>query len=237
MIRVRGWDFLGSDPLCGYYNFMSIILALETSLATCSVALQTDKQIYFRAAPAVIAGSNQILQLVSEVLQEADIAIKDLTAIAWSHGPGSFTGLRIGAAAVQGLALPHTIPLIPISSLAAQALQGYQQRNAPFIGVIINAHGGNAYVGWYQSEGLKPIMPETMLPIATIQLPNQTPWVLVGDLPPIEIPGLVATTPWLGSLWPSAHDILQLALSSLSSAQPPDHVQPNYLNLPNYQKS
>jgi tRNA threonylcarbamoyladenosine biosynthesis protein TsaB len=104
------------------------ILALDCSTEACSVALLSDTgqdtpevQQLFELAPR--QHTQRILPLVEQLLSDSQTTVNQLDAIAFGRGPGSFTGLRICLGAVQGLAFGADLPVIPISTLAAQAQQ------------------------------------------------------------------------------------------------------------------
>jgi len=90
------------------------------------VALSIDDDMIYREASAPRSHTQLILPQVEEVLTEADSRLQDLDALAFGRGPGSFTGLRIAAGVVQGLALGAELPVAPISSLAALAQGVYR---------------------------------------------------------------------------------------------------------------
>ena len=96
---------------------MKGILAVETSTDACSVALRTVGGDVFKYAQEPRSHTKLVIPMIQDVLSEASLALSDLDAIAIAIGPGSFTGLRIGFAAVQGLAYGLNIPVLPISSL------------------------------------------------------------------------------------------------------------------------
>ena len=101
---------------------MSRILALETSSAWCSVALSAGDQTPLTRHQRVSAGASQLLlPWVDELLAEAQLELATLDALAVGVGPGAFTGVRLGVAAAQGLAISQNLPVIPVASLDAIA--------------------------------------------------------------------------------------------------------------------
>ena len=103
---------------------MANLLAIDTSSAWCSVALSLGDQELDLRHEAVSAGASQILlPWIESLLSNSKISLKDLDAIAIGVGPGAFTGVRLGVAAVQGLAISHNLPVISVSSLDAIAAQ------------------------------------------------------------------------------------------------------------------
>jgi tRNA threonylcarbamoyladenosine biosynthesis protein TsaB len=101
------------------------LLAIETSSRTGSVALGIDGAVAERTIATPREQTAQILGLIDALLAEAGIRIADLDALVFGRGPGSFTGLRIAAAVVQGLSLAAGVPIVPVSSLAALAQRGF----------------------------------------------------------------------------------------------------------------
>jgi tRNA threonylcarbamoyladenosine biosynthesis protein TsaB len=95
--------------------------ALETSTEWCSVALWMDGEIHAAERLAGHRHSELALPMLERLLQSCNITVKDLEAIAFGAGPGSFTGLRIACGLAQGLALPRSLPVIGIPTLEALA--------------------------------------------------------------------------------------------------------------------
>ena len=137
---------------------MANILAIDTSSAWCSVALSLGEQLPSLKHEAVTAGASQLLlPWVDSLLAEANISLKELDAIAVCIGPGAFTGVRLGVAAVQGLAISHDIPVIPICSLdaiAAQLIQteSFRNLNPQRFAIAIDARMEEVYWAIYEAQ-------------------------------------------------------------------------------------
>jgi len=94
--------------------------------------------------------ADNILPMVQEVLLEATISLSDLQAIAFTRGPGAFTGVRIGTSVAQGLALGANLPLIAVSSLAVLAQGSYRDTGAKSCLAALDARMSEVYFGVYQ---------------------------------------------------------------------------------------
>src|SRR5690606_20372169 len=104
------------------YN-MALILALDTSTEACSCALQLGDAVFEDHALQPRQHARLILPMVQGLLKANGLRPADLDAWSVGRGPGSFTGLRIAAGVVQGLAFATSLPVIPVSTLASLALQ------------------------------------------------------------------------------------------------------------------
>lgn len=100
---------------------MTTILAIDTASDACSVALYREGMYEQRYAVAPRQHSQIIFSMLGELLPDGRLCQQGVDAIAYGSGPGSFTGLRIAASAVQGLAFANDLPAIPVSTLACQA--------------------------------------------------------------------------------------------------------------------
>jgi tRNA threonylcarbamoyladenosine biosynthesis protein TsaB len=100
---------------------MTTILAIDTATEACSVALCRDGQYSERYEVIPRLHSQRLLPMLQDLLPDGDLRAQGIDAIAYGCGPGSFTGLRIAASAVQGLAFANNLPAIPVSTLACQA--------------------------------------------------------------------------------------------------------------------
>ena len=103
---------------------MTRILAIDTSSAWCSVALSIDDERPAFLHQKVSAGASQLLlPWIEQLLNAAKINLSSLDAIAIGVGPGAFTGVRLGLASVQGLAVATKLPVLPVISLDAIAAE------------------------------------------------------------------------------------------------------------------
>ena len=136
---------------------MTRILAIDTSTAWCSVALSLGDQTPLLRHELVSAGASQlVLPWVESLLQQANLKLSDLDAIAVGIGPGAFTGVRLGVAAVQGLAISCDLPILPVSSLDAIAAQlikenAFKQANPKAFSIAIDARMEEIYWAKYES--------------------------------------------------------------------------------------
>ena len=136
---------------------MARLLAIDTSSSWCSVALSTGtERPTFRHEKLSAAASQNLLPWIETLLQEAKLELKNLDAIAVGIGPGAFTGVRLGVAATQGLALSANLPVIPVISLDAIAAQFSQsdQANSSVknLVVAIDARMDEVYWAQYQLQ-------------------------------------------------------------------------------------
>jgi tRNA threonylcarbamoyladenosine biosynthesis protein TsaB len=125
------------------------ILAIETSTLTGSVALVSDGRLLGETTLSVsVQHSERLMPAVEQLLRDANTPADQVDLFAVAQGPGSFTGLRIGIAAAQGLALARSKPLVGISTL-----MGLSMNAAFFPGLVVpvlNAFRGEVYFGRYR---------------------------------------------------------------------------------------
>lgn len=125
------------------------ILAIETTGATASVAIINEKeQIYEEVSTGTLNHLQFLMPMVEKVLEKSQLQINDLTAIAASEGPGSFTGIRIGVSSARALAQALQIKTISVPTLKT-FLYNVPEYNGIFC-PIFDARRGQVYGGAYQ---------------------------------------------------------------------------------------
>ena len=128
------------------------ILAIETTGASASVAVIDEKgQIFEEASSETLNHLQFLMPMVGKVLEKSKLQIGDLTAIAASEGPGSFTGIRIGVSSARALAQALQIPCISVPTLKTflYNAESYQGVYCP----IFNARRSQVYGGAYKWKG------------------------------------------------------------------------------------
>jgi tRNA threonylcarbamoyladenosine biosynthesis protein TsaB len=132
-----------------------MILAIETSTPVCSVALQNSAgRILEKRIEGRGVHSDHTFLFAEELMERADTSISGLEAVLFSNGPGSYTGLRIGAAAIKGLLFGREIPLFTFPTLLAFAAGAMGRQSSGTIHAVIDARRNHLY---YQSVGIRQL--------------------------------------------------------------------------------
>ncbi|MFC4258355.1 tRNA (adenosine(37)-N6)-threonylcarbamoyltransferase complex dimerization subunit type 1 TsaB [Marinobacter lacisalsi] len=217
------------------------LLAIDTSTDACSVALLSSGELsgHYRVEPR--GHTRLIMPMVRQVLADHDLAISDLDALAFAAGPGSFTGLRIATGVIQGLAWGLDVPVMPVSSLAAVALELAEARGAEEgdgIAVAFDARMDEVYWGCFRLvDGLPELLaPERVCPPEQVSLPGgPARWLAGGSgwryaerIPETVIGAVESPDPECG---PDARFVARLAARSLRTGGgvPAAKAQPVYL--------
>jgi tRNA threonylcarbamoyladenosine biosynthesis protein TsaB len=203
----------------------SRLLAVETSSEACSLALLWDGTVVNRHQQAQLQHAELLLPWVRELLADAGASLKGLDAIAFGRGPGSFTSLRIGLGAVQGLAWGVELPVIPLSSLAAVAEQ-VETRSGESILVAMDARMGEVFHGQFRRNDrreLEAISAEAVSTPENVFVPDPGSTVMAGSAFGRfeQLESLAAKAPAVhAGLLPSATALLSLAQHWLQHHQP-----------------
>jgi tRNA threonylcarbamoyladenosine biosynthesis protein TsaB len=150
------------------------LLALDTATEVCTAALWLDGEVLERFEPGG-QHSERILPMVDALLAQAGLVLTQLDALAFGRGPGSFTGLRIGAGVVQGLAFGAGLSVVPVSSLAALA----QGQDAVKVLAAFDARMRQVYWGVYvrNAQGLMELQgAEGVFSPLLIPIPEGAGW-------------------------------------------------------------
>lgn len=215
-------------------KFSGNILALDTATESCSVALWQDGEVteHFEIAPR--RHGDLVLDMVANLLGEADLTMQDLHYLACGRGPGAFTGVRLGLSIAQGLALGADLQVIPISTLQALAFEARQhgnQNNGPTVLAALDARMGDIYVGGFTlaDEKIDVLTAEQVITPDALNLETRyaigvgTGFTTYNDLLAPKVDHILPDT------WPRARHIATLASHQTESAVPPEHLEPTYL--------
>lgn len=214
------------------------LLALDTSSDACSVALAKDEDIYHLHDIIPRGHANGLLSRIDHLLQHTGMRLDELDAIAYGCGPGSFTGLRIAAAAVQGLAFASKLPVIPISDLAILAQGAWRRHKASQVAVALDARMNEVYYGLYALDEysiMSTRSAECVCQPAQINVPAAGTWQGVGNGWAVyaqELQAREVTVPVLDAqALPDAVDLLSLARVALLEGRlvTPQAALPVYL--------
>jgi tRNA threonylcarbamoyladenosine biosynthesis protein TsaB len=213
------------------------LLAIETSSEIGTVALASDGSIVEQRIEIPRAQTERILPIVDDLLSTSGLSLSDLDGITFGQGPGSFTGLRVAAAVSQGLALASTIPLLPVSSLAAMAQGVWRTDGETKVLVCADARMGEVYWGAYEirEDIVEPLSAERLSKPDRVRWEGEDDWIAVGS-------GFCAYAEILSgatdmarqiaaSVRPFARDLLPRAIFDLRNGGgvPPTEATPVYL--------
>lgn len=135
---------------------MSLILCIETSGFVCSVAISQngDCKSFKSVADKEYRHAEVLHTLVAKALEEANVKLNDINAIAVSKGPGSYTGLRVGVSSAKGFCYTLGIPLIAINTLyliAVAAKNKIDNKNTFPFTAMIDARRDEVYLQEFDS--------------------------------------------------------------------------------------
>ena len=216
-----------------------LILAFETSAKAASVALHDGQKLLAEGYQNTGMPHSQTLMVMAEdALKQCGKTAADVTAVAVAEGPGSFTGVRIGAAAAKGFAWGREIPCYGISTLEAMAhsLGIYQGYICP----VMDARRAQVYNAlFYVNRGeITRVAPDRAIALAALgeEIKNLTePVFLVGDGSNLCYNTLLKDVPNL--VLPSEHRMHQRAVgvALLAATQAAQGIAPTGAELtPNY---
>ena len=213
------------------------LLAIDCSTERMSVALAQGERRWTHEAGGGAQASAALIPAIMGLLDEAQLTLKELDAIAFGQGPGAFTGLRTACAVAQGLALGAKLRLLPIDSLLMLAhaalsshpsLREAKRRSNPQASrvlSVLDARMGQVYAAAYEHgpEGWRCLQPPSLSQPEALVLPagwQELGFVLASNAHAIY-PAAFASTLSQGGVaieaWPQA--VLMLDLAALAYAR------------------
>jgi tRNA threonylcarbamoyladenosine biosynthesis protein TsaB len=163
-----------------------LMLALESSAKAASAAVfADDKLLGLSVQNGGLTHSRTLLPMAESLLKNMDKTVRDVELVAVAHGPGSFTGLRIGMAEAKGLCWALEIPVVGVSTLEAMAYGGPTMEGA-MLCCAMDARRGQVYNALFTVEGGKPqrLTPDRAISVAELEgelVSYKKPWILLGD--------------------------------------------------------
>jgi tRNA threonylcarbamoyladenosine biosynthesis protein TsaB len=189
-----------------------------------------------------------MMPMIEALLESAELTLENLDALAYGHGPGSFTGLRIAAGTIQGLAFGLGIPVVGVSTLEALSLQAHRHHRARFVMPMLDARMGELYTGAYRVTprvgndaggfDIEQVLPEQVCAPGLLELPaalREHDWLAIGsglvmhdDLPECLRASIAQQLP---EPQPDAEDMVILAAQAFARGEAVAAVeaQPVYL--------
>ncbi|MCT8972142.1 tRNA (adenosine(37)-N6)-threonylcarbamoyltransferase complex dimerization subunit type 1 TsaB [Microbaculum marinisediminis] len=128
------------------------ILAVDTALSACSVAILLGDRAVVRCEPMPRGHAEALMPMLADALAEAGIGYGAIDRFAVTVGPGTFTGVRVGVAAVRGLALATGRPAVGVTTLEALAATA-RRREAVAMLVAMDARRDEIYAQTFSAEG------------------------------------------------------------------------------------
>jgi tRNA threonylcarbamoyladenosine biosynthesis protein TsaB len=220
---------------------MTLLLSLETSSPICSIALHSTESGRLLGQSELRlekSHSTHLTVLIEQLITNAGHTLRDLAAVAVSDGPGSYTGLRIGAAAAKGLCFALDIPLVAVGTLPALAHQvatSVPRADTYLYAPMLDARRQEVYTALYRADGSELAAPAPLIltPEALVeQLAHHS--VLFFGSGAAKFQSLVSDNPsaaFLSDVQPSAVNVGELALGTYQRQEFQDvaYYEPFYL--------
>lgn len=223
------------------------ILAVDTSATAASVAVaEENKLIGEFSINTALTHSQTLMPMVDELLKNTGLSVNDIDAVAVNAGPGSFTGVRIGVAAVKGIAFPKNLPCVSVSTLESMAYN--MLGNDCIVCSVMDARCSQVYNALFRVKGCTVTRMTDDRALSLTDLKNELrnineKVVLVGD-------GAVLCSKFLGEelenimLAPfnnriqTASSVVYAAFEKINNGETvkADELMPVYLRLPQAQR-
>lgn len=205
------------------------ILAFETSIGNCSVALFANNKEYYLESKNKMMQSEELIIMVNQILNDNGITYKQLDAITCSIGPGSFTGIRVGIAAARGMKKAlKSLRLIGVSTLEALAHNSTMAltKNQKIL-AILKAYGDEFYVQEFDFNK-KPLSPINILQESELR-ENHKKYDLILSHKDELVPSTIVEL--------DARSILNVAKEIAKNSGQNTDITPLYIKKPNIHKN
>jgi|SRR5699024_1161322 len=212
------------------------MLALDASTEALSVAVHDSAQPqtareHFEIAPR--AHATRLLPLAQQLLADQGWSLTQLDGLAFGRGPGAFTGLRIAAGLVQGLAYGVHLPVVPVSTLQALAARTLARHACTHVQVVQDARMGEIYAAEYrhQSGRVACIGAERVLAPSGLEIFHREGWRHAGNGWPVVATAGAQALPAVAEQWPHAADMAAIGCVALAVGAGVDAAQalPSYV--------
>jgi tRNA threonylcarbamoyladenosine biosynthesis protein TsaB len=193
---------------------MTLTLAVDTTAEFGSIALADENGVREEVAVHAPQGFSQVLfGEIEALIERHGVALREIDLFAGASGPGSFTGVRVGLAAIKGLAEVLGKRVVAVSNLDALAEFGKSNARA----VVIDARRGEVYAALYDGAG-NQLIPEAVLPLEKFKE------VVAGR----QVEGDIE---WISTPYPLAGAVARIAIRKAGQglAQDPAAIEANYV--------
>jgi len=214
------------------------ILAIDTCTEVASITLYSSGVKTSRMVSDIAKSSGHILKLCDEVFSEADTKLSEVDFIAYTKGPGAFTGVRMCIGVVQGLSLACNIPTLGFSTLELLGFRASKRFNTQKVATAIDARMGEVYWAVYLEGIVKSeriCKPEQVDKLSAEFLGVGSGWKIYKDSL-IKASEIKCVEP---EFYPDSSDLVDLSILSIDLGKKATHElpQPTYLRNNVAQKS
>ena len=214
------------------------ILAIDTCTEVASITLYSSDVKTSRKVSDVAKSSGHILKLCDEVFSEADTKLSEVDFIAYTKGPGSFTGVRMCIGVVQGLSLACNIPTLGFSTLELLSFRASKKFKTQKVATAIDARMGEVYWAVYVGGIVKSeriCKPEKVDKLSAEFVGVGSGWKIYKDSL-IKASEIKCVEP---EFYPDSSDLVDLSILSIDLGKKVTHElpQPTYLRNNVAQKS
>ena len=210
------------------------VLAFDTSTEALSIAVGCWQggalRMWQHTGPGGAHASATLIPQAMALLVEAGVLLKELDAVAFGAGPGSFTGLRTACAVAQGLAFGAEVPVLPVDTLLAVAEDARHTHGATQVQAVLDARMDEVYTAAWSHDGTQWHAHGAAALSAPQDVPVQPGWTLAGNAFAAYGQRLPVAAARVDAL-PTAAAMLRLAPALLAAghAVPADQALPRYI--------